>query len=117
MRRARSSGDMWPKSSPIFCWLLLAAANNCAINGATGGVVSVLCMCLEYEVSFAFSIRIPEARLPRLLTPITAPRKQPKQQRSTHLVDAILKAAIRVLEREGAAAFTTVRVAEKAGVS
>jgi AcrR family transcriptional regulator len=32
-------------------------------------------------------------------------------------VDAILKAAIRVLEREGAAAFTTIRVAELAGVS
>lgn len=48
---------------------------------------------------------------------ITTPRKAPKQQRSTRLVEAILTAAIRVLEREGAAAFTTVRVAEVAGVS
>jgi AcrR family transcriptional regulator len=46
-----------------------------------------------------------------------SPRKQPKQQRSTELVDAILQAAIRVLEREGASAFTTIRVAEQAGVS
>jgi AcrR family transcriptional regulator len=44
-------------------------------------------------------------------------RKSPKQERSARLVDAILKAAIRVLEREGAQAFTTSRVAERAGVS
>jgi AcrR family transcriptional regulator len=41
----------------------------------------------------------------------------PKQERSSLLVKAILQAAVRVLEREGAAAFTTVRVAEQAGVS
>jgi len=46
-----------------------------------------------------------------------APRKRPKQVRSERLVAAILEAAVRVLEREGAAAFTTVRVAERAGVS
>jgi AcrR family transcriptional regulator len=39
------------------------------------------------------------------------------QARSTELVAAILEAAIRVLEREGAARFTTIRVAEQAGVS
>jgi AcrR family transcriptional regulator len=39
------------------------------------------------------------------------------QARSTELVAAILQAAIRVLEREGAARFTTIRVAEAAGVS
>src|ERR1700734_177650 len=50
-------------------------------------------------------------------SPLTAPRKQPSQQRSTELVAAILAAAIRVLEREGAARFTTIRVAEVAGVS
>jgi AcrR family transcriptional regulator len=66
---------------------------------------------------FAFAIRILEDSLPRRRTPTTALRKAPKQARSTQLVDAILQAAIRVLEREGAAAFTTVRVAEKAGVS
>lgn len=55
--------------------------------------------------------------MPRRRTPSTTPRKAPKQARSTRLVDAILTAAIRVLEREGAAAFTTVRVAEVAGVS
>jgi AcrR family transcriptional regulator len=55
--------------------------------------------------------------LPRRRIPSTTPRKAPKQARSTRLVDAILQAAIRVLEREGAAAFTTVRVAEVAGVS
>jgi AcrR family transcriptional regulator len=44
-------------------------------------------------------------------------RKQPKQARSTDLVSAILEAAIQVLAKEGAPRFTTVRVAEKAGVS
>ncbi|MGE1173328.1 TetR family transcriptional regulator [Pseudomonas sp. BW7P1] len=44
-------------------------------------------------------------------------RKQPQQARSTELVAAILEAAIQVLAREGAARFTTARVAEKAGVS
>lgn len=44
-------------------------------------------------------------------------RKQPQQARSTELVAAILEAAIQVLAKEGAARFTTARVAEKAGVS
>jgi AcrR family transcriptional regulator len=44
-------------------------------------------------------------------------RKQPKQTRSTDLVAAILEAALQVLAKEGAHRFTTVRVAEKAGVS
>jgi AcrR family transcriptional regulator len=44
-------------------------------------------------------------------------RKRPKQARSADLVAAILEAAIQVLTREGAARFTTARVAEKAGVS
>ncbi len=47
----------------------------------------------------------------------TSPRKLPTQQRSTQLVADILKAAVRVLEREGAARFTTIRVAKAAGVS
>jgi AcrR family transcriptional regulator len=41
----------------------------------------------------------------------------PVQARSAELVAAILKAAVRVLEREGAHRFTTIRVAEAAGVS
>jgi AcrR family transcriptional regulator len=49
--------------------------------------------------------------------PVISPRKTPKQQRSGRLVSDILEAAIRVLEREGAARFTMARVAEKAGVS
>lgn len=44
-------------------------------------------------------------------------RKQPQQARSAELVSAILEAAIQVLAKEGAARFTTARVAEKAGVS
>ncbi|MBV4476892.1 TetR family transcriptional regulator [Pseudomonas botevensis] len=44
-------------------------------------------------------------------------RKQPQQARSTELVGAILQAATQVLAKEGAARFTTARVAEKAGVS
>ncbi len=49
--------------------------------------------------------------------PQISSRKQPKQARSTDLVAAILEAAVRVLEKEGAHRFTTARVAEKAGVS
>lgn len=50
-------------------------------------------------------------------TPQIASRKQPQQARSTELVATILQAAVQVLAREGAARFTTARVAEKAGVS
>jgi AcrR family transcriptional regulator len=45
------------------------------------------------------------------------PRKKPRQSRSQTLVDAILQAAIRVLTREGARRFTTIRVAEESGIS
>jgi AcrR family transcriptional regulator len=50
-------------------------------------------------------------------TPRISSRKQPQQARSSDLVAAILEAAIQVLAKEGAARFTTARVAEKAGVS
>ncbi|KJV28080.1 TetR family transcriptional regulator [Luteibacter yeojuensis] len=49
--------------------------------------------------------------------PPISSRKQPKQARSTELVAAILEAAAQVLAKEGAARFTTARVAERAGVS
>jgi AcrR family transcriptional regulator len=49
--------------------------------------------------------------------PSIAPRKHPRQSRSQTLVDAILQAAIRVLTREGARRFTTIRVADEAGIS
>jgi len=55
--------------------------------------------------------------LPKPRAAATRPRKQPVQARSTQLVADILQAAIRVLEREGAQRFTTIRVAEQAGVS
>jgi AcrR family transcriptional regulator len=55
--------------------------------------------------------------MPKRPSPVTAPRKSPVQARSTQLVADILEAAIRVLGREGAARFTTIRVAEEAGVS
>jgi AcrR family transcriptional regulator len=55
--------------------------------------------------------------MPRPKRPAVAPRKLPVQARSTELVAHILKAAVRVLEREGAARFTTIRVAAAAGVS
>jgi AcrR family transcriptional regulator len=45
------------------------------------------------------------------------PRKFPIQARSAELVAAILQGAIRVLERDGGQRFTTIRVAEAAGVS
>lgn len=44
-------------------------------------------------------------------------RKQPKQARANSLVAAVLDAAIQVLRTEGAAGFTTIRVAKRAGVS
>lgn len=50
-------------------------------------------------------------------SPRISARKQPQQARSTELVAAILEAAIQVLAKEGAARFTTARVAERAGVS
>ncbi|WP_254616491.1 TetR family transcriptional regulator [Burkholderia metallica] len=46
-----------------------------------------------------------------------ASRKQPRQARSTRLVDDVLQAAIQVLATEGAQRFTMARVAERAGVS
>jgi AcrR family transcriptional regulator len=50
-------------------------------------------------------------------SPSILARKQPKQERSSQLVAAVLEAAIRVLQAEGARRFTMARVAEKAGVS
>jgi len=44
-------------------------------------------------------------------------RRQPKQQRSHQIVEAVLEATQRVLRRQGAEAITTNRVAEAAGVS
>ena len=55
--------------------------------------------------------------MPRRKKKHEAARNEPKQERSRRLVEAILEAAIRVLARDGAAAFTTIRVAERAGVS
>jgi AcrR family transcriptional regulator len=66
-------------------------------------------------------IRVRYSRSEKLMArprrPITAPRKAPSQERSAKLVAHILEAAVRVLEREGPHRFTTIRVAEKAGVS
>jgi AcrR family transcriptional regulator len=45
------------------------------------------------------------------------PRKEPRQDRSKRLVDALLAATSRVLVKEGYAATSTTRVAEVAGVS
>lgn len=46
-----------------------------------------------------------------------ATRKQPRQARSTRLVEDVLQAATQVLASEGAQRFTMARVAERAGVS
>lgn len=49
--------------------------------------------------------------------PIVAARKAPRQIRSSRVVEAILQAAIHILERDGAAHFTTIKVAKRAGIS
>lgn len=49
--------------------------------------------------------------------PSVSLKKAPQQRRSNDLVAAVLEAAIQVLTSEGAARFTTARVAERAGVS
>ena len=45
------------------------------------------------------------------------PRKQPRQARARHTVEAIIKASARILEEQGHGGFTTNGVAELAGVS
>jgi AcrR family transcriptional regulator len=55
--------------------------------------------------------------LPRTARSAPSSRRQPVQARSAQLVADILQASIRVLEREGPHKFTTIRVAEAAGVS
>jgi AcrR family transcriptional regulator len=50
-------------------------------------------------------------------SPAIGARKKPRQARSARMVEDILEAAVRVLRREGARRFTTVRVADEAGVS
>jgi AcrR family transcriptional regulator len=72
---------------------------------------------LKYECFVRFSIRIPIRPMPRRKRPQISSRKQPQQARSGELVRAILEAAVQVLAKEGAARFTTARVAAKAGVS
>jgi AcrR family transcriptional regulator len=64
-----------------------------------------------------FQFALPESLMPVRRNPRISSRKQPQQARSTDLVAAILEAALQVLAKEGAARFTTIRVAEKAGVS
>ena len=56
-------------------------------------------------------------RVPRRRGPDVKPRKAPRQARSEQTNAVILEAATRVLERDGAAAFNTNRVAERAGSS
>jgi AcrR family transcriptional regulator len=55
--------------------------------------------------------------VPKRPNPQVSTRKQPKQARANNLVAAVLDAAVQVLRTEGAARFTTARVAERAGVS
>jgi AcrR family transcriptional regulator len=45
------------------------------------------------------------------------PRRQPKQRRALQTVEAVLDAAVRILQREGPHALNTNRIAEVAGVS
>lgn len=47
----------------------------------------------------------------------TRPRKQPRQARAQHTVNAIIEASARILEEQGLGGFTTNAVAELAGAS
>ncbi len=49
--------------------------------------------------------------------PALKPRREPQQERSRQMRDDILEASIRVLASEGPLRFTTLRVAEVAGIS
>ncbi|WP_431227624.1 TetR family transcriptional regulator [Burkholderia contaminans] len=64
-----------------------------------------------------FTIRIGQPRMTDRSNARIATRKQPRQARSTQLVEAVLQAAVQVLATEGAQRFTMARVAERAGVS
>jgi AcrR family transcriptional regulator len=55
--------------------------------------------------------------MPRRRPSAPVPRKQPKQERGTVTVEAMVTAVERVLEQHGPAGLTTNRVAEVAGVS
>ncbi|AXK63540.1 MULTISPECIES: TetR family transcriptional regulator [Burkholderia] len=64
-----------------------------------------------------FAIRIGRPVMTDRRNAPIASRRQPRQARSTRLVDDVLEAAIQVLTTEGAQRFTMARVAERAGVS
>ncbi|WP_413170240.1 TetR family transcriptional regulator [Burkholderia latens] len=64
-----------------------------------------------------FTIRIGRPVMTQRRNAPIASRRQPRQARSTQLVDDVLEAAIQVLAAEGAQRFTMARVAERAGVS
>ncbi|AOJ19888.1 TetR family transcriptional regulator [Burkholderia orbicola] len=64
-----------------------------------------------------FTIRIGKPLMTHRRNAPIATRKQPRQARSTRLVEDVLQAAIQVLASEGAQRFTMARVAERAGVS
>ncbi|ABK12150.1 MULTISPECIES: TetR family transcriptional regulator [Burkholderia] len=64
-----------------------------------------------------FTIRIGKSLMTDRRNAPIATRKQPRQARSTRLVEDVLQAAIQVLASEGAQRFTMARVAERAGVS
>jgi AcrR family transcriptional regulator len=53
----------------------------------------------------------------RLRDQRTRPRKQPRQARAQHTVNAIIEASARILEEQGHGGFTTNAVAELAGAS
>ncbi|QVN20646.1 TetR family transcriptional regulator [Burkholderia pyrrocinia] len=64
-----------------------------------------------------FTIRIGNPLMTDRRNARIATRKQPRQARSTRLVEDVLQAAVQVLASVGAQRFTMARVAERAGVS
>lgn len=107
---------------------LLALATVLIVYAITGGLGHASCCAnmrrLDHIEESDGSTALLRAEPPDRRTAMTsrrrpqiASRKQPQQARSTELLAAILEAATLVLAEEGAARFTTARVADKAGVS
>lgn len=112
-RELRPNGVEEPNLAPTFCETKLIFSDPCYLRDRDEreGYRTV------WWPRARASIRVDFGFVVTRREPIKSGRKPPQQPRSRATVSAILDAAIRVLDREGADAATTSRVAEVAGVS